>query len=260
VPLHHRLGLGRRDRANGSARGDGRRSKSRAVDGVSFDIAAGETLALIGPSGSGKSSTAAAVLRLVEPASGTVRFEGEDLTAMPEHELRARRPLFQPVLQDPYGSLSPRLTAAEAVAEPLRVQRRWDPATGPAKVQELFALTGLDQDLAGRRAHELSGGQCQRVNIARALASEPRLLVLDEPTSALDAPLRREIFELLVGLQERLGLAYLFICHDLEAVRGFAHRVAVMERGRIVRCGPAVEVCDELGGPQVPSRLAPQRG
>jgi oligopeptide transport system ATP-binding protein len=221
------------------------RRHHRAVEGVSFQIAAGETLALIGPSGSGKSSTAAAVLRLVEPSGGTVHFEGRDLTRLPERDLRTLRPKFQPVLQDPYGSLSPRLTAGEAVAEPLRVQRRWDPVAGPAKVRELFDLTGLDPDLAGRRPHELSGGQCQRVNIARALASEPRLLVLDEPTSALDAHLRQEIFELLIGLQERLSLGYLFICHDLEAVRGFAHRVAVMEAGRIVRTGSVEEVCAE---------------
>jgi ABC-type glutathione transport system ATPase component len=152
------------------------------------------------------------------------------------------------VLQDPYGSLSPRLQVGEAVAEPLRVQGRWDPVTGPARVRELFALTELDRELAERRPHELSGGQCQRVNIARALASEPRLLVLDEPTSALDAHLRQEIFDLLIGLQERLGLSYLFICHDLEAVRGFAHRVAVMEHGKIVRCGTTEEVCAELAG------------
>ncbi|MDA1360043.1 ABC transporter ATP-binding protein [Glycomyces luteolus] len=234
APVRYRLGMGTR-------------SGNRAVDGVSFDIAAGETLALIGPSGSGKSSIAAAVLRLLRPASGTVRFEGRDLADMGERDLRSLRPRLQPVLQDPYGSLSPRLSAGEAVAEPLRVQRRWDPVAGPARVRELFALTGLDIGLADRRPHELSGGQCQRVNIARALASEPRLLVLDEPTSALDAPLRREIFELLIGLQERLGLSYLFICHDLEAVRGFAHRVAVMDRGRIVRCGPTKEVCDEFG-------------
>jgi ABC-type glutathione transport system ATPase component len=219
----------------------------RAVDGVSFTVAAGETLALVGPSGSGKSSTAAAVLRLIEPSAGTVRFEGTDLTGLDERGLRALRPRFQPVLQDPYGSLSPRSTAGRAVAEPLRVQRRWDPVAGPARVRGLFALTGLDPELAHRYPHELSGGQCQRVNIARALASEPRLLVLDEPTSALDAPLRREVFALLTRLQEQLGLGYLFICHDLEAVRGFAHRVAVMEEGRIVRSGPAAEVCGDLG-------------
>jgi ABC-type glutathione transport system ATPase component len=253
---NHEAGSGRGGERTGSSGRtsaslrDGRRGRSAspAVDGVSFDIAAGETLALVGPSGSGKSSTAAAVLRLLRPASGTVRFEGTDLTAMADRDLRSLRPRFQPVLQDPYGSLSPRLSAGEAVAEPLQVQRRWDPATGPAKVRELFSLTGLDLELADRRPHELSGGQCQRVNIARALASEPRLLVLDEPTSALDAPLRLEIFELLIGLQEKLGLSYLFICHDLEAVRGFAHRVAVMERGRIVRCGPTQEICDELLG------------
>jgi ABC-type glutathione transport system ATPase component len=224
----------------------GRRGRHRAVDRVSFEVAAGETLALIGPSGSGKSSTAAAVLRLVEAQGGAVRFEGRDLVGMGRRELRALRRRMQPVLQDPYGSLSPRLTAGDAVAEPLRVQGRWDPVAGPARVRELFATTGLDPELAERRPHELSGGQCQRVNLARALASDPKLLVLDEPTSALDAPLRQGIFDLLVGLQERLGLGYLFICHDLEAVRGFAHRVAVMESGRIVRCGPTEEVCADL--------------
>jgi peptide/nickel transport system ATP-binding protein len=242
-----RTGRPRRDPAAGTLPAAPKPVKSRgtyrAVDGVSFRIAAGETLALIGPSGSGKSSTAAAVLRLVRPSGGSVRFDGTELTGLDERELRALRPQFQPVLQDPYGSLSPRLTAGDAVAEPLRVQRRWDTASGPARVRELFALTGLDAELAERRPHELSGGQCQRVNIARALASEPRLLVLDEPTSALDAHLRQEIFELLIGLQERLGLGYLFICHDLEAVRGFAHRVAVMEDGRIVRTGSVEEVC-----------------
>ncbi|HEX2142881.1 MAG TPA: ABC transporter ATP-binding protein [Glycomyces sp.] len=272
VPLHHRLGLGRgqflkrhfgrqdlgrsghaenlptepeASGPDGAPVNRSPRSAHRAVEHISFAIAAGETLALIGPSGSGKSSTAAAVLRLIEPAAGTIRFEGANLTGMPEDELRALRPRFQPVLQDPYGSLSPRLTAGDAVAEPLRVQRRWDPAAGPEKVRELFALTGLDSELAERRPHELSGGQCQRVNIARALASEPRLLVLDEPTSALDAHLRQEIFDLLIDLQERLDLSYLFICHDMEAVRGFAHRVAVMERGRIVRIGTTEEVCAE---------------
>ncbi|MCH7230754.1 ABC transporter ATP-binding protein [Glycomyces sp. L485] len=213
----------------------------RAVDGVSFDIAEGETLALIGESGCGKSSTASAVLQLRRPESGSVVFEGQELTRMTGAALRAVRPAIQPVLQDPYGSLSPRLTAGRAVAEPLRIQGRWN-EDSPARIAELFDRVGLAPELADRYPHELSGGQCQRVNIARALVCEPRLLVLDEPTSALDPSLRQGILDLLRGLQERLGHGYLFICHDLSLVRGFAHRVAVMREGRIVETGPASQV------------------
>ncbi|GAB4003910.1 ABC transporter ATP-binding protein [Glycomyces albus] len=205
----------------------------RAVDGVSFSVRAGETLAMVGASGSGKSSTASAVLQLRRPESGSVRFEGRELTGLGERELRRVRPRIQPVLQDPYGSLSPRLTAGRAVAEPLRVRGRWDGRTGPARVAELLELVGLETELGRRYPHELSGGQCQRVNIARALAGDPGLLVLDEPTSALDADLRDGVIELLVDLQDRLGLAYLFICHDPRLVESFAHRVAVMEAGAI---------------------------
>ncbi|MBB1243297.1 ABC transporter ATP-binding protein [Streptomyces durbertensis] len=207
----------------------------RAVDGVSFEVSAGETLALVGASGSGKSSTAAAVLLLRRPDGGEVWFDGRELTALDEAALRAVRPAVQPVFQDPYGSLSPRLRIRDALAEPLRVQKRWDPVAGPARVAELLDTVGLDQRLADRRPHELSGGQCQRVGIARALASEPRLLVLDEPVSALDPSVRAGVLNLLVGLQERLGLAYLFICHDMAVVRHFAHRVAVLSSGRIAR-------------------------
>lgn len=205
----------------------------RAVDGVSFSLRPGETLALVGESGSGKSSTASAVLQLRRPEGGSVRFEGRELVGLGERELRRVRPRMQPVLQDPYGSLSPRQTAARAVAEPLRVQGRWDSRTGPARVAELLGLVGLEAELGRRYPHELSGGQCQRVNIARALASDPRLLVLDEPTSALDADLRDGVIDLLVDLQDRLGLAYLFISHDSGLVESFAHRVAVMEAGAI---------------------------
>jgi ABC-type glutathione transport system ATPase component len=210
-----------------------------AVDRVSFDVSAGETLALIGPSGSGKSSTAAAVLMLRRPDGGEVRFEGRELTTLDEKTLRSLRPAVQPVFQDPYGSLSPRLPVRDAVAEPLRVQGRWDPVAGPRRVAELLETVQLDPRLGERLPHELSGGQCQRVGIARALASEPRLLVLDEPVSALDPSVRAGVLNLLTDLQERLGLAYLFICHDLPLVRHFAHRVAVMDSARIVETLPA---------------------
>ncbi|KOX15499.1 ABC transporter ATP-binding protein [Nocardiopsis sp. NRRL B-16309] len=214
-----------------------------AVDGVSFDLRAGQTLALVGESGSGKSSTAAAVTGLLRPESGSVRFRGRELTTLPERELRALRPALQPVFQDPYGSLSPRLRVRDAVAEPLRVQRRWDRATGPARVDALLERVGLDPGLGARLPHELSGGQCQRVGIARALACEPEVLVLDEPVSALDASVRAGVLNLLTELQDDLGLGYLFICHDLALVRHVAHDALVLREGRIVESGPARRVC-----------------
>ncbi|WP_159945042.1 MULTISPECIES: ATP-binding cassette domain-containing protein [unclassified Nocardiopsis] len=214
-----------------------------AVDGVSLDVRAGETLALVGESGCGKSSTAAAVLGLRRPDAGSVRFEGQDLTAITPARLRALRPAFQPVLQDPYGSLSPRLRVRDAVAEPLRLHGRWDRATGPDRVAELLERVGLDPAHGDRLPHELSGGQCQRVGIARALACEPRLLVLDEPVSALDPSVRAGVVNLLTRLQDERGLGYLLICHDLALVRHVAHRVAVMRRGRVVESGPARRVC-----------------
>lgn len=222
-----------------------RYGRHTAVDGVSFDIRAGETLALIGESGSGKSSTALAVLRLLRPAAGTVHFAGRDLTALSERKLRPLRPQFQPVFQDPYGSLSPRLRVRDAIAEPLRVRGQYD----PDRVEELMSLVGLDGSLSGRLPRELSGGQCQRVGIARALAGRPRLLVLDEPVSALDVSVRAEVLNLLADLRERLGLGYLFICHELPLIRYLADRAAVMRDGRIVEQGAVDAV---FGAPQHP--------
>ncbi|MGW2513729.1 ABC transporter ATP-binding protein [Streptomyces scopuliridis] len=213
-----------------------------AVDRVSFDVRPGETLALVGESGSGKTSTAMAVLMLRRPESGSVRFLGTELTTLDEPELRTLRPALQPVFQDPYGSLSPRLRVRDAIAEPLRVQGRWDPLTGPARVAELLELVRLDAPLASRLPYELSGGQCQRVGIARALACEPKLLVLDEPVSALDPSVRAGVMNLLMDLQEKLGIGQLLISHDLALVRHVAHRVAVMRRGRIVESGTVDEV------------------
>lgn len=209
-----------------------------AVDHVSFGLRAGETLALVGPSGCGKSSTATAVLQLRRPAGGEVWFDGRELTGLDDRALRPLRPSMQPVFQDPYGSLSPRRSIRDAVAEPLRVQGRWDRATGPARVAELLSMVGLDDRVhGGRLPHELSGGQCQRAGIARALASEPKLLVLDEPVSALDPSVRAGILNLLADLQERLRLGFLFICHDMALVRHFADRTAEMRAGRIERTG-----------------------
>ncbi|AXE88843.1 dipeptide/oligopeptide/nickel ABC transporter ATP-binding protein [Streptomyces sp. Go-475] len=204
-----------------------------AVDGVSFSLAAGETLALNGPSGCGKSTTALAVLQLRRPDSGEVRFEGRELTTLTEPELRPLRPRMQPVFQDPYGSLSPRHRIRDAIAEPLKVQGRWDPEKGPARVAALLDRVGLDPVYGDRRPHELSGGQCQRAGIARALASDPRLLVLDEPVSSLDPSVRAGVLNLLADLQDDLGLGYLFICHDRAVVRHVADRVIEMREGRL---------------------------
>ncbi|MFI8535875.1 ATP-binding cassette domain-containing protein [Streptomyces aquilus] len=201
-----------------------------AVDHVSFSLDAGETLAIEGPSGCGKSSTALAVLRLRRPDSGEVHFEGRELTGLTEPELRPLRPRMQPVFQDPYGSLNPRHRIRDAVAEPLRLQGL-RPTAG--QVAELLDRVGLDPSYGDRRPHELSGGQCQRAGIARALASHPRLLVLDEPVSALDPSVRAGILNLLADLRDELGLAYLFICHDRAVVRHFADRVIEMRDGRI---------------------------
>ncbi|MCD7444934.1 dipeptide/oligopeptide/nickel ABC transporter ATP-binding protein [Streptomyces lincolnensis] len=204
-----------------------------AVDHVSFALEPGETLALNGPSGCGKSTTALAVLQIRRPASGEVRFEGQELTTLTEAELRPLRPHMQPVFQDPYGSLSPRHRIRDAVAEPLKVQGRWDTDSGPARVADLLDRVGLDPSYGDRRPHELSGGQCQRAGIARALASDPRLLVLDEPVSALDPSVRAGVLNLLADLQDELGLGYLFICHDRSVVRHFADRVIEMRDGRV---------------------------
>lgn len=235
----------------------GRRARPvPAVDGVSFTLSAGETLALIGGSGSGKSSIAAAVLMLRRPEAGSVRFEGRELTGLDERALRPLRRALQPVFQDPYGSLSPRQRVYEAIAEPLRVQGRWDPLTGPARVAELLDLVRLDGSLARRRPYELSGGQCQRVGIARALACGPRLLVLDEPVSALDPSVRAGIANLLADLRDELGLGQLFIGHDLALVRHVADRVAVLRDGRIVETGQVHRVWEAPAHPYTRELLA----
>jgi oligopeptide/dipeptide ABC transporter ATP-binding protein len=206
----------------------------RAVDGVSFTLDRGETLALVGESGCGKSTTARLVLRLIEPSAGTLRFEGREITGISGGALRAMRRRMQIVFQDPYASLNPRLTVAQTIAEPMQVHGIGDAASRRARVAELLSLVGLRGFHAERYPHEFSGGQRQRIGIARALSVQPELVVCDEPVSALDVSIQAQVVNLLKDLQRRFGLAYLFIAHDLAVVKHVADRVAVMYLGRIV--------------------------
>ena len=221
----------------------------RAVDRVSFDIAAGRTLGLVGESGSGKTTTGRAILQLQPASGGAVELLGRDLTAMRRGEMRAMRRHMQFVLQNPYSSLHPRMTVAQILAEPLTVHRAVPRRDIPERVAELLRLVGMDPAMVRRYPHEFSGGQRQRIVIARALAVNPDFVVCDEPVSALDVRTQAQIVDLLQGLQERLGLSYLFIAHDLAIVRAVAHQVAVMYGGRIVEIGDAADVYDRPAHP-----------
>ena len=238
------------------ARRVGLRSESRpVVEDVSLSIEPGETLGLVGESGSGKTTLARMILGLVAPTRGSVRVDGVDVARATKAEMRRVRRQMQPVFQDPYGALNPRMKVLDIVTEPWAIHRTWSSdmwamaAEGQAKAAlrgeaaKLLRQVGLDESALGRHPHEFSGGQRQRINIARALALKPRLLVLDEPVSALDVSVGAQIVNLLRDLQREHGLTYLFISHSMPLVRYLSTRIAVMQRGRLVETGETLEIC-----------------
>jgi peptide/nickel transport system ATP-binding protein len=214
----------------------------RAVDDVSFAIDRGETFGLVGESGSGKTTTGRCLIRLIEPTAGSITFQGEDLLAFDAERLRQARRNMQIVFQDPYSSLNPRMRVREIVEEPLVIHGLGSRAERMARVAELIGLVGLDPSQLGRYPHEFSGGQRQRIGLARALALNPSFLILDEPVSALDVSVQAQVVNLLLDLQQRLELTYLFIAHDLRLVEHICTRVAVMYRGHIVEIGPTASI------------------
>ncbi|MEZ5797369.1 MAG: dipeptide ABC transporter ATP-binding protein [Paracoccaceae bacterium] len=214
----------------------------KAVDGVSFQIMPGETLGLVGESGCGKSTVGRAVLRLYEPTAGQVVIDGEDVAALRPEALRRKRPSMQMVFQDPQASLNPRMTLARIIGEPLDEHTDWTREKKTERIFELMDQVGLNRRFANRYPHEFSGGQRQRIGIARALALNPRFIVCDEPIAALDVSIQAQVVNLLEDLQDKLGLTYLFISHDLSMVRHLADRVAVMYLGRIAELSPSSDL------------------
>jgi ABC-type oligopeptide transport system ATPase subunit len=234
----------------------GRGTVVRAVDGVSFSIDEGETFGLVGESGSGKSTTGRCMLRLVDPTSGEVRYQGEDVLAFSSARMRAARRHLQMIFQDPYSSLNPRMRAREIVDEPLVIHKLGSKAERAVRVAELFGLVGLDPAHLERYPHEFSGGQRQRIGLARALALEPKFIIADEPVSALDVSIQAQVINLLMDLQQRLQLTYLFIAHDLRLVEHICRRVAVMYRGRILEMGPTAALFSHPAHPYTRALLS----
>ena len=226
-----------------------------AVDDVSFDIPQGETLGLVGESGSGKSTTGYCVLQALRPTSGSVRFDGVELTEISGEQLRKMRRRMQLVFQDPHASLNPRMTVGDIVGEPLQIHKVGSKRDRRARVRELLDTVGFDPSYTNRYPHEFSGGQRQRIGIARALALSPDLIVCDEPVSALDVSIQAQILNLLKDLQAELGLTYLFIAHDLAVVHAMSDRIAVMSDGRIVEQGRADEVYEHPREPYTQALL-----
>lgn len=228
----------------------------RAVDGVSFTIPRGKTLSLVGESGSGKTTAGRAILRLIEPTSGTVRFDGQEVTSMDSTRLRAVRKRMQLIFQDPYGSLNPRMTVYAVLAEALAQHNIVPRGDRRDRVHKLLDMVGLSPEATDRYPHEFSGGQRQRIGIARALAVEPDLIVADEPVSALDVSIQAQILNLLKDLQEELGLAYLFIGHNLSVIRHISDSVAVMYLGRIVEIGSTKDIFESPVHPYTKALLS----
>lgn len=228
----------------------------RAVDGVTFEIAEGETFGLVGESGSGKTTTGRCILRLIEPTAGEVRFKGEDVLGFSKKRMRQARREMQIVFQDPFSSLNPRMRVQTIVEEPLVIHGIGSRQERQLRVRELFELVGLDPSQLSRYPHEFSGGQRQRIGLARALALNPSLVIADEPVSALDVSVQAQVVNLLMDLQSRLKLTYLFIAHDLRLVRHICSRLAVMYLGRIVETGNAEAIFNEPAHPYTRALLS----